>query len=122
MESEERLSRYDANYLKELQAGTPSLPASVKTKLGEDEGEALLHEKFPTTMKATTIDGVGIPDAAAILAAKKKREQMRKGFNIVEQDDGFISLNDGNDAEEEVGPLNCLVLNKEKEKYNRYTN
>ncbi|KAG2202775.1 hypothetical protein INT47_004799 [Mucor saturninus] len=83
-------SHYDAESLKKLRAGTPSLPASVKT-LGND-GQALLHEKFPSTMNPT-VDGVGIPDAGAILAAKKKREQMRKGISITE-DDGFISLND----------------------------
>jgi GC-rich sequence DNA-binding factor len=104
-------SLYNADYLKELQASTPSLPASVKTKLNTSSDDALLHEKFPTTMKAT-IDGIGIPDAGAILAAKKKREQMRKGFNIVEQDDGFISLNDGNDAEEEVTYLIYLTIKR----------
>lgn len=81
-------SHYDAESLKKLRAGTPSLPASVKT-LSDD---ALLHEKFPST-KNPTVDGVGIPDAGAILAAKKKREQLRKGFSVVE-DDGFISLTD----------------------------
>lgn len=84
-------SHYDAESLQKLRAETPSLPKSVKSTLQSDD--ALLHEKFPSTMNAT-IDGVGIPDAGAILAAKKKREQMRKGFNITEQDDGFISLND----------------------------
>ncbi|CAO3608119.1 unnamed protein product [Mucor hiemalis] len=46
-----------------------------------------------------SIEGVAIPDAGAILAAKKKREQMRKGFTITEQDDGFISLNDADEEE-----------------------
>jgi hypothetical protein len=46
-----------------------------------------------------TIEGVAIPDSGAILAAKKKREQLRKGFNITEQDDGFISLNDVDEEE-----------------------
>lgn len=49
-----------------------------------------------------TIHGVGIPDANAILAAKKKREQMRKGFNITESDDGFIPLDNGDEDEEDV--------------------
>lgn len=84
-------SYYDAESLKKLRAETPSLPASVKSTMHSDD--ALLHEKFPSTMNPT-VDGVSIPDAGSILAAKKKREQMRKGLTITEQDDGFISLND----------------------------
>lgn len=89
-------SYYNADALKQLRASTPSLPASVKSSLTNDE--SLLHEKFPSTMNAT-IEGVAIPDSGAILAAKKKREQLRKGFNITEQDDGFISLNDVDEEE-----------------------
>lgn len=48
------------------------------------------------------IPGVGIPDASAIIAAKKKREQMRKGFSITESDDGFIPLDDKDNDEEDV--------------------
>ncbi|KAG2237678.1 hypothetical protein INT48_009616 [Thamnidium elegans] len=84
-------SYYDADSLQKLRQETPSLPKSVKSTIAADD--ALLHEKFPTTMNAT-IDGVGIPDAGAILAAKKKREQMRKGFTGQEEEEGFISLND----------------------------
>lgn len=50
----------------------------------------------------TAVSAGGIPDSSAILAAKKKREQMRKGFNITENDDGFIPL----DEEEDV----CLHI------------
>jgi hypothetical protein len=77
------------------------LPASVKSSLKNDDDDALLHEKFPSTMNAK-ISGVGIPDASAIIAAKKKREQMRKGFNIIESDDGFIPLGDEDNDEEDV--------------------
>lgn len=96
-------SYYNTDTLKQLRAGTPSLPASVKSTITSDD--SLLHEKFPSTMNAS-IEGVAIPDAGAILAAKKKREQMRKGFTITEQDDGFISLNDAD--EEEVRNWTCL--------------
>jgi GC-rich sequence DNA-binding factor len=85
---------YDADAIATLRASTPSLPAAVKSALLNDNDEdALLHQKFPATMNAT-IQGVGIPDANAIIAAKKKREQMRKGFNIIESDDGFIPLDE----------------------------
>lgn len=92
---------YDKEALDKLRAGTPSLPASVKSSLTSDD-DALLHEKFPSTMNAK-ITTDGIPDASAIIAAKKKREQMRKGFNITESDDGFIPLDDKDGDEEDVG-------------------
>ena len=93
-------SYYNADTLNQLRAGTPSLPASVKSTLSTSD--ALLHEKFPSTMNAT-IEGVAIPDAGAILAAKKKRELARQGFNVTEQDDGFISLNDADTEEDDSG-------------------
>ncbi|KAL7316435.1 hypothetical protein PS15m_005525 [Mucor circinelloides] len=94
-------SSYDKDTLEKLRAGTPSLPASVRSSLADDD--ALLHEKFPSTMNAKVTTG-GIPDASAIIAAKKKREQMRKGFNITESDDGFIPLDDNdNDDEDRTG-------------------
>lgn len=103
---EESKSYYNTDTLQQLRAGTPSLPASVKSTLVSDD--ALLHEKFPSTMNAS-IEGVAIPDAGAILAAKKKREQMRKGFTITEQDDGFISLNDA-DEEEVNGQTESVTI------------
>lgn len=92
-------SSYDKDTLEKLRAGTPSLPASVRSSLADDD--ALLHEKFPSTMNAKVTTG-GIPDASAIIAAKKKREQMRKGFNITESDDGFIPLDDNDNDDEDV--------------------
>lgn len=96
-------SLYDADAIAKLRAGTPSLPASVKSALSTQplDDDALLHQKFPATMNAT-IQGVGIPDANAIIAAKKKREQMRKGINIIESDDGFIPLDAGDEDDEDV--------------------
>lgn len=100
-EQTQQHSSYDKETLDKLRAGTPSLPASVRTSLTADD-DALLHEKFPSTLNAKITSG-GIPDASAIIAAKKKREQMRKGFNITESDDGFIPLDDKADDEEDVG-------------------
>ncbi|KAI8086841.1 nineteen complex-related protein 2-domain-containing protein [Gilbertella persicaria] len=85
-------SSYDETMLNQLKAGTPNLPASVRSSLNKED--ALLHEKFPS-MNALPSASTGIPDASAILAAKKKREQMRKGgFNVVENEDGFIPLDE----------------------------
>ncbi|KAG2202349.1 hypothetical protein INT46_004674 [Mucor plumbeus] len=105
---EKQHSNYDKDALEKLRADTPSLPASVKSSLKNDDDDALLHEKFPSTMNAK-ISGVGIPDASAIIAAKKKREQMRKGFNIIESDDGFIPLGDEDNDEEDVQTGSRLV-------------
>jgi hypothetical protein len=87
-------SSYDAETLNKLRAATPSI-RSVSS------GDALLHEKFPSVVNPT-IQTTGIPDASAILAAKKKREQMRKGFTITEQDDGFIPLDDNNETVKDI--------------------
>ncbi|EIE81292.1 hypothetical protein G6F46_006843 [Rhizopus delemar] len=92
---ERATSSYDAETLNKLRAATPSI-RSVSS------GDALLHEKFPSVVNPT-IQTTGIPDASAILAAKKKREQMRKGFTITEQDDGFIPLDDNNETEDTSG-------------------
>ncbi|KAI9259900.1 nineteen complex-related protein 2-domain-containing protein [Sporodiniella umbellata] len=79
-------TRYDIDTLNQLRQNTPSM-STMKT------GDALLHEKFPSTANST-VPTTGIPDASAILVAKKKREQLRKGFVVTEQDDGFIALED----------------------------
>ncbi|KAI8981087.1 nineteen complex-related protein 2-domain-containing protein [Pilobolus umbonatus] len=94
------LSLYDAQSLKQLRDNTPTLPISLKSTSSDD---SLLHEKFPLTMNAT-ISNIGIPDSNAILAAKKLREQKRKGFTVHDGDTGFISLNDANKDEEDEGP------------------
>ncbi|KAI9481384.1 MAG: nineteen complex-related protein 2-domain-containing protein [Benjaminiella poitrasii] len=103
MDVDEPVSNYDADTLNKLRANTPSLPASVRSTLQQDNNDdSLLREKFPSTMNAT-LPGIGIPDANAILAAKKKREQLRKGFNVVESDDGFIPLDADADADDKTG-------------------
>ncbi|KAL4205604.1 nineteen complex-related protein 2-domain-containing protein [Rhizopus microsporus] len=91
---------YDIATLNELRAATPSL--SAKSTMSSED--ALLHEKFPSTANPTT-EISGIPDASAILAAKKKREQMRKGFTIRDQDDGFIALDSKDETELSSGRL-----------------
>lgn len=85
--------------MKELRDNTPNLPDSVRLSLHKNDNDTLLHEKFPSMNNSAS--GSAIPDSSAILAAKKKREQMRKGFNITDNDDGFISLNDM-DEEDDV--------------------
>ncbi|KAI8368476.1 nineteen complex-related protein 2-domain-containing protein [Blakeslea trispora] len=83
---------YSPDMLEKLKAATPNLPSSVRSSVQEQGGDALLHEKFPSIK--TTSPNQSIPDASAILAAKKKREQMRKGLSIVDNEDGFISLDE----------------------------
>jgi hypothetical protein len=95
LEQEQKASLYDADSLEKLRANTAALPASMKA---QDKDDALLREKFPTQMNAT-LDGTSIPDSSAILAAKKKREQLRKNLNIIEDGQDFISLNDKNEEE-----------------------
>ncbi|KAI7899797.1 nineteen complex-related protein 2-domain-containing protein [Cokeromyces recurvatus] len=90
MEVDKPISSYDADTLKKLREGTPSLPISVISTLQQDD--SLLHEKFPATMNAT-IPGVGIPDA----------KQLRKGISIVESDDGFIPLDADADINDKAG-------------------
>ncbi|KAI9018486.1 nineteen complex-related protein 2-domain-containing protein [Phycomyces nitens] len=81
---------YTAELLESLRANTPSMPAGLKNSTMTDD-EALLVEKFPNMMNAK-IGSTGIPDANAIHAAKKKRELLRKGVHVVDQEDDFISL------------------------------
>lgn len=49
-------------------------------------------EKFPNLMTAQ-VGSTSIPTADAIHAAKKKREQMRKGIVVHEEED-FVALDD----------------------------
>ncbi|KAL0082475.1 nineteen complex-related protein 2-domain-containing protein, partial [Phycomyces blakesleeanus] len=98
---------YTAELLESLRANTPSMPANLKNSTMTDD-EALLAEKFPTLMNAQ-IGSTGIPDANAIHAAKKKRELLRKGVHIVDQEDDFISLDSATEnsrlirEEDEIG-------------------
>ncbi|KAI8140281.1 nineteen complex-related protein 2-domain-containing protein [Fennellomyces sp. T-0311] len=81
---------YSNEVLEALRKDTPNTPAALKATSLANDDDALLAEKFPSLMKT---DMNGIPDAHAILAAKKKREQLRKGYvDPVEED--FISLDD----------------------------
>ncbi|KAI8331087.1 nineteen complex-related protein 2-domain-containing protein [Choanephora cucurbitarum] len=88
---------YSQDILEKLKAATPNLPKSVRSSM-QDESDALLHEKFPSIK--TPLSNQSIPDASAILAAKKKREQMRKGLSIVDSDDGFIPLDESAEEKE----------------------
>lgn len=80
--------------LQQLRQSTPSTPkAMVDAGLAEDDDASLLASKFPATMGAKFGGGSSIPDSNAIHAAKKKRELMRQGITI--NDDEFIPLGDG---------------------------
>lgn len=86
-------SAYSSEMLQQLRQSTPSTPkAMVDAGMAQDDDALLLASKFPATMGAK-LGGSGIPDANAIHAAKKKRELMRQGITI--QDDDFIPLGDG---------------------------
>ncbi|KAI8888210.1 GCFC-domain-containing protein [Backusella circina FSU 941] len=102
LEQDAKVSLYDADSLERLRANTAALPASLKVQ----DDDALLREKFPTQMNATIEGGTSIPDSSAILAAKKKREQLRKNLNIIEEGEDFISLNEN---EEESGAGSRLI-------------
>ncbi|KAI9258992.1 nineteen complex-related protein 2-domain-containing protein [Phascolomyces articulosus] len=101
-------SAYTNEILEALRKDTPSTPAALKSASlnnnNINDDDSLLAEKFPSLMKN---DKSVIPDANAIHAAKKKREQMRKGYvDPVEED--FVSLDDQGSSrlvreEDEVG-------------------
>jgi hypothetical protein len=57
----------------------------------DDDDSALLAEKFPKTMNAR-LGGVAIPDSNAIHAAKKKRELLRQGVVVVDNEQDFIGI------------------------------
>jgi GC-rich sequence DNA-binding factor len=65
----------------------------VDAGLAQDDDAALVASKFPSTLGASLSGGSHIPDANAIHAAKKKRELMRQGIKI--QDDDYIPLDEG---------------------------
>ncbi|KAI8981606.1 nineteen complex-related protein 2-domain-containing protein [Mycotypha africana] len=114
LDEEKPSSYYDNETLEKLRASTPSLPASVRSTIPKhndmDDNDSLLREKFSATMNAA-LPGMGaIPDSGAILAAKKKRQQLRKGISITETGDDFIALDDSENGgsrlireEDEVG-------------------
>ncbi|CAO3597737.1 unnamed protein product [Absidia cylindrospora] len=91
-------STYSDDYLASLRANTPTLPTNLKnaTNGADDDDSALVAEKFPKTMNARLGGGVGIPDSNAIHAAKKKRELMRQGVVVVDNEQGFIGLDESN--------------------------
>lgn len=69
------------------------LKKAAKSGNDDDNDDALLAEKFPSLMKADMSE-MSIPNAHAIHAAKKKREQARKGIIHDEEEEGFIALDD----------------------------
>ncbi|KAI7866507.1 nineteen complex-related protein 2-domain-containing protein [Spinellus fusiger] len=92
VEEKKETSLYTAELMASLRANTPKMPANLKTTETALSDDALLAEKFPNLMKAT-LGSVGIPDANAIHAAKKKRELLRKGVAVdSEKDQDYISL------------------------------
>ncbi|KAI7857557.1 nineteen complex-related protein 2-domain-containing protein [Circinella umbellata] len=94
-EQQSTSSAYTNELLEALRKNTPSTPAALKsTSLDNnkniDDDDTLLAEKFPSLMKN---DKGAIPDAHAIHAAKKKREQMRKGY-VDPMEEDFVKLDD----------------------------
>ncbi|SAM04327.1 hypothetical protein [Absidia glauca] len=92
--TQEMPSTYNDDYLASLRASTPALPTSLKhtmTTTTDDDDSALLAEKFPKTMNAR-LGGVAIPDSNAIHAAKKKRELLRQGVVMVDNEQDFIDV------------------------------
>lgn len=100
-------SSYSTEVIESLKKNTMSRPAQAV-----DHDEALLAEKFPSSVRAAAAPG-DIPTAHAIQAAKKKREQMRKAGNGAPEEgadeEEFIALNDASEhrrlirEEDEVG-------------------
>ncbi|KAG0176184.1 hypothetical protein DFQ28_007617 [Apophysomyces sp. BC1034] len=94
---------YTSETLEALRANTPKMPTSLK-----HDDDALLAEKFPGSMGAK-LGSLGIPDANAIHAAKKKRDLLRRNLKVIDQEDDFISLDDRNEQsrlvreEDEIG-------------------
>ncbi|KAJ2957562.1 hypothetical protein NQZ79_g6762 [Umbelopsis isabellina] len=85
-------SPYSTEMLQQLRQSTPSTPkALVDAGLAQDDDALLMATKFPATLGAR-LGGASIPDANAIHAAKKKRELMRQGVTI--KDDDYIPLDD----------------------------
>ncbi|KAG2172997.1 hypothetical protein INT44_006970 [Umbelopsis vinacea] len=85
---------YTNEMLQQLRNSTPSTPkAMVDAGLAQDDDALLVASKFPSTLGASLSSGSSIPDANAIHAAKKRRELMRQGIKI--QDDDFIALDEG---------------------------
>ncbi|KAI8344345.1 nineteen complex-related protein 2-domain-containing protein [Chlamydoabsidia padenii] len=93
LDAQEVDSTYNDDYLASLRANTPALPTSLKNAmdLPGDDDSALLAEKFPKTLTAR-LGGMAIPDSNAIHAAKKKRELMRQGVVVVDNEQDFIGL------------------------------
>ncbi|KAI8374298.1 nineteen complex-related protein 2-domain-containing protein [Radiomyces spectabilis] len=87
---------YTDEYLQSLRAGTPSLPPSISKTATEPailDDDALIAEKFPGTMNAK-VGFTGIADARTIHAARKKREMLRKGQKIIDEEEDFVALDD----------------------------
>lgn len=89
-------SSYTSEVLESLRKSTPSRPAHIGAM---DD----VVEKFPNLMTAQ-VGSTSIPSANAIHAAKMKREQMRKGIVVHEEED-FVALDD---VSEKIAP-SCLI-------------
>ncbi|CAO3653362.1 unnamed protein product [Cunninghamella echinulata] len=89
-------STYNDDYLASLRASTPTIPSNLKnvTLMNDNvDDNDLIAEKFPSTMSAK-LGNTAIPDANAIHAAKKKRELLRQGIKVVDNEDDFIPIDD----------------------------
>ncbi|KAJ8653157.1 hypothetical protein O0I10_011206 [Lichtheimia ornata] len=97
---EQQPSSYTSEVLESLRKSTPSRPAHIGAM---DD----VVEKFPNLMTAQ-VGSTSIPSANAIHAAKMKREQMRKGIVVHEEED-FVALDDSTEQkrlvreEDEIG-------------------
>lgn len=85
---------YTSEVMESLRKNTPSMPAALKnTATALNDDDALVAEKFSSSMTTSKEDTI-IPSAHAIHAAKKKREQLRKGIIQETTEDDFIALDD----------------------------
>lgn len=85
-------SSYTLESLQQLRDSTPSTPAALRRSAADPETD-LTAEKFPSTI-GVSLRGMAIPDANAIHAAKKKRELLRQGVKVRDEEDDFMRLED----------------------------
>ncbi|EMD40093.1 hypothetical protein CERSUDRAFT_81377 [Gelatoporia subvermispora B] len=101
---------YDAAYLSELKAKTPSArpPAPVDDSMSYDadislDADGLQHSALTSIGDISDLDaGTSIPSGSSILAAKQKRERLRTAAVSGEED--FISLSVSKRSEFSQGP------------------
>jgi GC-rich sequence DNA-binding factor len=103
-------SIYSSEYLSQLKANTPSRGPKVDDEEDEDEGEEsgglsrAAREKFASTLREDTT--AGIPDEAAIAAARMKRQAAVNTAKRGVESEDYISLGGGQIAvwDGEKGP------------------